>query len=244
MCHRTGISMSGTDSGAQPLPRGRHKLSKEEVLASQRERLLIAMADLVNENGYAAASVPKVVRRARVTDRTFYQLFSDKADCFIATCEQHGDQLRDLLDAYVREIEAADDPMAAFDAGLHLYLQWWMERPAGARAFFVDILVVGDRAFASRDRRASIFAEALRRIAVVLRRRTGIDGEPSEVDVIAAATLASEFVAREVRAGRIDQLPQLHGGLRRVLLLLLLAQQAPADGGGLAARQGSGAEHR
>lgn len=218
--------MSGSDPGAQPLPRGRHKLSKEEVLASQRERLLIAMADLVNENGYAAASVPKVVRRARVTDRTFYELFSDKADCFIATCEQHGDQLRDLLNAYVREIETADDAMAAFDIGLHMYLRWWMERPAGARAFFVDILVVGDRAFASRDRRASMFADALRRIAVVLRERTGVAGEPHAVDTVAAAMVASELVAREVRAGRIAELPQLHADLRRVLLLLLLPQSA------------------
>lgn len=221
--------MSGSESGAQPLPRGRHKLSKQEVVESQRERLLIAMADLVNESGYAATSVPKVVRRARVTDRTFYTLFSDKADCFIATCERHGDQLRDLLDGYVREIETADDAMAAFDTGLHMYLQWWMERPAGARAFFVDILVVGDRAFASRDRRASVFADALRRIAAVLRQRTGIEGDPCEVDAVAAAMVASELVAREVRAGRIAQLPQLHDALRRVLLLLLLAPAAPVQ---------------
>lgn len=215
--------MPRSESSAQPLPRGRHKLSKAEVLESQRERLLVAMEEMVNENGYGGASVPKVVRRARVTDRTFYALFEDKADCFIATCERHGNQLRDLLTAYVQHIENADDPMAAFDAGLHVYLRWWMDRPAGARAFFVDILVVGDRAFASRDRRASMFAEALRRIATVLRARVGIPGEPFEIDAVAAATLASELVAREVRAGRLSDLPQLHPGLRRVLLLLLMS---------------------
>ncbi|MGB2920403.1 MAG: TetR/AcrR family transcriptional regulator [Mycobacterium sp.] len=217
--------MAGSESAAQPLPRGRHKLSKQAVLESQRERLLIAMEELVNENGYVATSVPKVVRRARVTDRTFYALFEDKAECFIATCERHGDQLRDLLAAYVREIETAEDPIAAFDAGLHMYLQWWMDRPGGARAFFVDILVVGDRAFASRDRRASMFADALRRIAVVLRSRLGVRGEPCEVDAVAAATLASELVARKVRAGQMAELPQLHSDLRRVLLLLLMAEE-------------------
>ncbi|MCX2929685.1 TetR/AcrR family transcriptional regulator [Mycobacterium sp. CVI_P3] len=216
--------MSGRDSPAQPLPRGRHKLGKEAVLASQRERLLIAMEELVNENGYGGASVPKVVRRARVTDRTFYALFEDKADCFIATCERHGDQLRDLLDAYVDQIENAQDAMAVFDAGLHQYLQWWMARPGGARAYFVDILTVGDRAFASRDRRAAIFAEALRRIARELRRRAGVAGEPADVDVTAAAMVATELVARHVRAGRIAELSDLHADLRRVLLLLLLAE--------------------
>ena len=224
-----GTCVTGSESAPQPLPRGRHKLSKVEVLESQRERLLIAMEEQVNENGYAGASVPKVVRRARVTDRTFYRLFEDKADCFIATCERHGDQLRELLAAYVHEIENAEDPMAAFDAGLHMYLQWWMDRPAGARAFFVDILVVGDRAFASRDRRASMFADALRRIAAVLRSRVGVQGEPCDVDAVAAAALASELVAREVRAGRIAELPHLHSDLRRVLLLLLLAQAPHAS---------------
>ena len=61
--------------------------------------------------------MPKVAKRARVTDRAFYALFEDKAACFIATCERHGDQLRDLLEASVQQIEAAEDPMAAFDAG-------------------------------------------------------------------------------------------------------------------------------
>ena len=216
--------MPESESAAQPLPRGRHKLSKAEVLESQRERLLVAMEEMVNENGYAGASVPKVVRRARVTDRTFYALFEDKADCFIATCERHGDQLRQLLAGYVQEIENAEDPMTAFDTGLRMYLQWWMDRPAGARAFFVDILVVGDRAFASRDQRASMFTAALRRIAVVLRARVGAEGEPYDADVTAAALLATELVAREVRAGRIAELPQIYGDLRRVLLLLLMAQ--------------------
>ncbi|WP_283605156.1 TetR/AcrR family transcriptional regulator [Mycolicibacterium poriferae] len=221
--------MPESEPGAQPLPRGRHKLSKSEVLESQRQRLLVAMEELVNENGYAGASVPKVAKRARVTDRAFYALFEDKAACFIATCERHGDQLRDLLEASVQQMEAAEDPMAAFDAGLHMYLQWWMDRPAGARAFFVDILVVGDRAFASRDRRASMFADALRRIAVVLRRRVGIAGEPQDIDAVAAAALASELVARYVRAGRVAELPLLHPDLQRVLLLLLLAPAQDAN---------------
>ena len=222
--------MSDGEPVAQPLPRGRHKLSKEAVLRSQRERLLVAMEELVNENGYAGASVPKVVRRARVTDRTFYALFTDKADCFIATCERHGDQLRDLLNAYVGEIENADDALAVFDAGLQLYLQWWMDRPAGARAFFVDILAVGERAFASRDRRSAMFADALRRIATVLRDRLGIAGEPAEVDAVAAAIVATELVAREIRAGRIAELQRLHAELRRALLLLLLADPSGAEG--------------
>ena len=76
------------------------------------------------------------------------------------------------------------------------------------------------------SRGASLSADTttpLRRIAVVLRRRVGITGEPQDIDAVAAAALASELVARYVRAGRVAELPQLHPDLRRVLLLLLLA---------------------
>lgn len=217
--------MPDTNTGATPLPRGRHKLGAEEVRASQRARLLQAMEDLVDEVGYSKASVPKVARRARVTDRAFYALFSDKAECFIALCEQHGDALREELSDAAREMSGAEDMFAAFDAGLHRYLRWWMERPGGSRAFFVEILTVGDRAYASRDSRAALFAQTLRGIGTLLRARAGIDGAPAEIDATAAAAVATELVAREVRAGRIDHLPEIHADLRRVLLLLLLGRE-------------------
>lgn len=207
-----------------PLPRGRHKLSREEVRASQRARLLQSMETLVNEQGYAATSVPAVVKHARVTGRTFYELFDDKADCFIALCEQHGDGLRDLLDAYVAVIESADDPLAAFDAGLAFYLQWWMERPGGSRAFFVELPAVGERAYASRDGRAALFATALGRIGAALRERAGLPPGPQPGDATAAAAVAMELVARDIRAGRLSELPALHPQLRRVLLLLLVGE--------------------
>ncbi|MAU80976.1 MAG: hypothetical protein CME34_03730 [Gordonia sp.] len=207
-----------------PLPRGRHKLSGDEVRASQRARLLQAMEDLVNELGYAGASVPKVVRRARVSDRTFYSLFTDKADCFIAVCEQQGDGLRELMALSVADIAAADDPFRAFDEGLTQFLQFWIDRPAGSWAYFVELPAVGERAFASRDGRAALFAEALRHIGIALRRRAGIAGEPTTVEATAAAAAAVELVAREIRARRIDTLQSIRVDLRHVLLLLLLGR--------------------
>lgn len=205
-----------------PLPRGRHKLSREEVRSSQRERLLTAIEELVAEQGYAATSVPQVVKRARVTGRTFYELFADKAECFIAACEKNGDEIRAMIDAFVPAIEQADDPLSAFDAGLELYLRWWVERPREARAFFVELPMVGERAWASRDGRAALFAGALARIGTALRAREGGSGTPAAIDASAAAMIALELVAREVRAGRTASLAELAPDLRRVLLLLLL----------------------
>ena len=49
----------------EPLPRGRHKLDRDAVRASQRERLLRAMLQCVAADGYAATTVPRVAAAAR-----------------------------------------------------------------------------------------------------------------------------------------------------------------------------------
>src|SRR5437660_981717 len=48
------------------LPSGRHGLTRETVLASQRGRLLDAMVQIVTEEGYADTTVSDVVERAGV----------------------------------------------------------------------------------------------------------------------------------------------------------------------------------
>src|SRR5690606_30880284 len=68
------------------LPRGPHGLPREEVERSQRERLLTAAAEAVAEKGYASMSVADILKGASVSRTTFYQLFDDKLDCFLAAC--------------------------------------------------------------------------------------------------------------------------------------------------------------
>src|SRR5438874_4109885 len=66
------------------LPRGHHRLSRDEVGAAQRTRLLLAVVEVVAERGYAGATVGDVLRRARISRQTFYENFSNKEDCFLA----------------------------------------------------------------------------------------------------------------------------------------------------------------
>ena len=89
----------GGSGGFEPLPRGHHGLTPEEVRSSQRERLLRAMLASVAERGYAATTVPQVVADARVSRNSFYALFQDKEGCFIALCDE---EAADLV-AVIRE---------------------------------------------------------------------------------------------------------------------------------------------
>src|SRR5947208_16592512 len=88
---KTGIP--GSDGRKRPsprdvtprsLPRGRHAAARDVVLASQRGRLLEAMAQCVAEQSYAATTVAQVIARAGVSRKTFYEHFPDKRACFLA----------------------------------------------------------------------------------------------------------------------------------------------------------------
>src|SRR3954466_2599731 len=69
------------------LPRGRHGLTREEVVGSRRGRVFRAMAETMARKGYAATSVSEVLRTAGVSRETFYEQFASKEDCFMAAFE-------------------------------------------------------------------------------------------------------------------------------------------------------------
>src|ERR1700709_1363669 len=89
------------------LPRGRHALAPEQVLADQRRRLIAAVPGAVAEHGYEAMSVADIVKRAAVSRNAFYNNFADKQECF-ATAQEAGHE------GLLRTLTAACDPAAPF----------------------------------------------------------------------------------------------------------------------------------
>ena len=67
------------------LPRGPHSLSREQVAESQRRRLMRAMIDAVGEQGYTTTTITHVIKRAGVSRKAFYEHFSNKQACMLAT---------------------------------------------------------------------------------------------------------------------------------------------------------------
>lgn len=222
-----------------PLPRGRHKLPREAVKASQRERLLRAMAELVGERGYEATTVPQVVAAARVSSNTFYGFFTDKTDCFIALCEQLGDELFEQLASIQAGADQPADALDALNRGIRAYLQWWSDRPALARAYFVELPHAGPRAIEERDRQLERFEAILRYIAGHARELFPDAPPLRDVEVLAAGVVTRELVAREVAAGRVKQIDQIEDELRHVLIKLLVGDAEAAAAEGRATPRGS-----
>ena len=208
----------------EPLPRGRHKLPASTVRASQRERIVRAMLECVGRDGYEATTVPQVVATARVSRNAFYEFFADKADCFIAVCDQTAQELLAELMALVSE----PDWIAAMREGTRRYLLWWQERPTLSRAYLLSLPTVGERAVAQRERHYAAFRAMF---ADLGRRARAEQPELAPLGELVPRVLVlaiTELVAEEVRAGRTARLTDLAQEIA-LLAIRLLADEATAQ---------------
>ena len=154
-------------------------------MPTRRERLLAAMATVVREEGYGAASVSKVVAAAGVSRNTFYEHFANKEECFLAAYDAAVEQVL----GRVRAASAtATTRQAALEAGFAAFLGFAASERELAWLCVVEVLAAGPRALARRD-------EAMRRFADFLADGCAeTDAGGSEVDAAAIPPLLTEVV--------------------------------------------------
>ena len=70
------------------LPTGAHGLNPEEVRRDQRERLQTALIELIAQRGYQAVRILDLTKLARVSRPTFYSLYADKEELFLAAYDE------------------------------------------------------------------------------------------------------------------------------------------------------------
>lgn len=219
--------MSSTGSQEAPLaklPRGPHQLSVDEVRASQRARLTRAMLDLVGEQGFAQTSVPQVVAAAKVSRNAFYELFSDKVDCYLAAVDE---EIEELL-AALRPPRPAMSWLEILRHSMRVYAGWWQARPGRARAYLVELPQAGERAVEQRERTYEAFGRLFTRMAELIR-EDHPDLPPLRPLAVRAVVLTiTEEIAADVRAGKVDRLDERIDDFVW-LVVRLLADDATAD---------------
>lgn len=206
--------MTEAATSARQLPRGRHGLPREQVIASQRERILDAMAAAMVEHGYVGTSVAAILKRAGVSRETFYEQFRSKEDCFEAAFERAVAQLL----GRIAEASVAEDDQAGSVAQrggrierlLGAYLEGLSAEPAYARLFLVEVYAVGSKAVA---RRAALQESFVALIAEVL-------GAQTDQQRFACQTLAAAVSAMVTARVAADDLAGLRA-LREPLLELV-----------------------
>ncbi len=187
----------------------------------QRARLLSAAVVTIDEFGYAGASVALITSRARVSRRTFYDLFSDREDCLLAVLE-------DVLGRVGDELSAAGlDGLSWCERvrrGLFTILCFVDREPVLARVCVVQALRGGPRVLARRE-------EVLARLAAVLDEgrgessaRVSVECPPLTAEGLVGAVLA--IVYARLAGSEREPLTGLLGELMGMIVLPYLGPAA------------------
>ncbi|HWY17568.1 MAG TPA: TetR family transcriptional regulator [Solirubrobacteraceae bacterium] len=138
--------------------RGQGSSSRREGAAGvsevQRARMLISAARVVSEHGYQKMSVARVTGGARVSRRTFYDVFEDREDCFLAIFEDALERAGARVSgAYERAGAGRSDWRERVRRALGELLVFFDEEPRVASLLVVDALGAGPRVL---ERRAQV----------------------------------------------------------------------------------------
>jgi AcrR family transcriptional regulator len=108
-----------------------------QVAEIQRSRLLSAAVRAVEELGYTRATVAHITRRARVSRRTFYELFANREECLVAALESVVERVRGEIAAAGIEGLAWRERIRG---GLWVILSFFDREPVLARVCVVQAL--------------------------------------------------------------------------------------------------------
>jgi AcrR family transcriptional regulator len=134
-------------------PRVRSRARAGEIGATrvdelQRTRLISAVIATIEDKEDVLPSVAQITSQARVSRKTFYDLFGDREECFLAAFEETFARAQALsADAY----RAERSWRAGVRAGLACLLEQIDHQPALARLVVVAALGAGDRVKLRRD---------------------------------------------------------------------------------------------
>jgi AcrR family transcriptional regulator len=184
------------------LPRGRHGLPREYVAQNQRERLLAALAECLEERGYDGTTVSTIGKRAGVSKSDFYKQFESKDACFIAAYDDAVERIRERVLAACAE---ADDWATGVLAALASLLDLFVAEPAQAGLVLVEGLRAGRGVYDRYQVALQSFVPLLRDGAPAPARG---EPPPEATDEAVVGGIAS-LLARRVLAGGTAELGEL-----------------------------------
>ncbi len=181
--------------------------------------MLAAAVEAVEDVGYARMTVAQVIGRARVSRKTFYDVFTDREDCFLAAFEQALGQASLIAqEAYEGESNWRDGIRSA----LARLLMFMDEEPGLAKLCIVEALGAGERVL---DRRAKV----LDQLAEVIdrgRSATNATREPPEVTAEGVVGAIFAVLHTRVLENGKERLTDLLGSLMSMIVLPYLGARA------------------
>jgi AcrR family transcriptional regulator len=121
--------------------------------------MIDATIDVVGENGYAELTVSDVIKRAGVSRRAFYEHFSNREACFLATFDSiMDDSSRAVQQAFSGSGLLLENVQGAIEEVFNGALR----RPDALRVLMVEIGSAGPAGIARREQLGAAYEDALR----------------------------------------------------------------------------------
>jgi len=184
------------------LPPGRHLIPPDFVSRNQRERMLLATAELVAERGYQKTTIELIAKTARVALVTFYEHFANKEECFLAAFDESvaaaGEVFAELVDAEQPWVDQ-------ISSGLEVLLEMVVREPARAKLCIVEAQAAGAESLARYQAMLESVAPKLREGRALNPRAERL---PDGLEVAIAGGVMW-LVHQRLVAGRADELKAL-----------------------------------
>jgi AcrR family transcriptional regulator len=136
--------------------------------AGYRDRLLLGMADAIRQHGgFRPVTVAEVVRHARTSRRTFYQLFDDREACFLALFDVVSARLLETI----ADAATGDGPFGdRVDRAMAAYLGALAAEPVITRACIQETPSIGAEGMARVRAMNELWAHQIMRLVEEARR--------------------------------------------------------------------------
>jgi AcrR family transcriptional regulator len=120
--------------------------------------MIMALVGIAGERGAGAVTVAHIVARSGVSRRTFYELFKDCEDCFLAAFEV---AIERAADRVVPAYSGSGSWRERMRAGLGALLEFFEDEPGMGRLCVVDALGAGPVALERRARVVDVLIDAV-----------------------------------------------------------------------------------
>ena len=172
------------------------------------------MLEAIADAGYADVTTADIVRRARVSKRTFYDHFDSKEECLLALYEAESTRLLEEIESAIRDLPAGKPRIAA---GAAVYLLRLQTHPRVVRTMWIEILQLGPKGLAMRRRVMRRFAELfVREFEATSKRRL------SPATAMALVGGINELALEAFEDNRVERLGEIAHVLEELLEALLL----------------------
>jgi AcrR family transcriptional regulator len=201
------------------LPAGR-PITRLDVVASQRGRLLDAATRVIAAKGYPAATVADIVREAGVSRGSFYEHFEGKEHCFRVGFKLGYEVVQRAID---QAFEASEgDWLDRGRAGVATFLSTLAQDPAFCRAYVLEPLAAGPELGALWEEVLSGFAAMVQRGLRSARYGGEAFPQPPDENFLAMVGGVHALVARHIRRDNVSELPSLEPVLLHFILSVFL----------------------